>query len=79
MARLFVKGRLADGTSLARFEVSPQELIDKFIGADTGAPLNEAVVTIETDDGHLVTLTIAVPRTWQSAPAKEMRGVAEKL
>lgn len=78
MARLFVKGHLADGTSLARFEVSPQELIDKFIGTDTGAPLNEAVLTLETDDGHVVTLTVAVPRTWQRSAANEMRAGVER-
>ncbi|HEX3672266.1 MAG TPA: hypothetical protein VHT92_11240 [Candidatus Cybelea sp.] len=79
MARLFVKGRLADDTTLARFEVSPQELIDKFIGADTGAPLKEAVLTLETDDGHAVTLTVAVPRTWHGSPANEMRAVVDSL
>lgn len=77
MARLFVKGLLADGTSLARFEVTPQELIDKFIGTDTGAPLKEAILTLETDDGHVVTLTVAVPQTWHGAAANEMRAVVQ--
>lgn len=77
MARLFVKGLLADDTTLARFEVTPQELIDKFIGTDTGAPLKEAVLTLETDDGHVVTLTVAVPRTWHGSAANEMRAVVQ--
>ena len=79
MARLFVEGHLADGTSLARFEVSPQELVDKFIGADTGAPLEQAVFTLETEDGHVVTLTVALPRTWHGSPAREMRAAVETL
>jgi len=32
-------------------EIGAQDLIDKFVGDNTGAPLRDAAFTLETDDG----------------------------
>ncbi len=77
MARLFVKALLADDSFLSRYEIAPQELIDKFIGSDTGAPLKEALFTLETDDGYAVSLRVAVPGPWPSGPAKELKATVK--
>jgi hypothetical protein len=59
MAQLTVQGRLSDDTVNPDYQVSPQSMIDKFIGAETGAALEAAYFTLETDDGHTVQIIVS--------------------
>jgi hypothetical protein len=56
VANLRVKGYLVNNSVFPDYEIGAQDLIDKFIGDDTGAPLADAVFTLQTDDGYEVTI-----------------------
>jgi len=61
MARLFLRAYLVNNTIHPEYEISPQNLIEAFVGDDTGAPLSAACFYLETDDGHRVDITIPAP------------------
>jgi hypothetical protein len=74
-ARLFMTAYLVNDDIIDEREIAPQDLIDKFIGDDTGAPLLGAAFTLETSDGHKVDLGVQFPkqrRTGPRIPATEM-------
>jgi hypothetical protein len=78
MARLRVRGYLVNDSIVPDCEISPQELIDKLIGNDTGAALETASFVLDTDDGYCVTISVPVPRQPRKGPqidATEMRAV----
>lgn len=58
MASMWIKGYLVNKYVFPDYEISPGEIIRAFIGDDTGAPLRDASLTIETDDGYTVYVSI---------------------
>lgn len=75
MARLRVRGYLVNDDTFPDYEISAQDLIDKFIGDDTGAPLQGAGFYLDTDDGYRVTISIAVPKQPRHGPREEPAGM----
>jgi lipopolysaccharide export LptBFGC system permease protein LptF len=81
LARLSVRGYLVNDNIHPDYEISAQKLIDAFIGDDTGAPLQTATFTLETDDGNTVTITVPFPKQSRNGPrvaASEIRARVEK-
>lgn len=61
MARLSVRGYLVNDNIYPDYEIGAQQLIDAFIGNDTGAPLQTAAFELQTDDGYLVSINVPFP------------------
>lgn len=58
MATLRVRGYLVNGSVFPDYEIFADDLIEKFIGDDTGAPLESAAFALVTDDGHTVAISV---------------------
>jgi hypothetical protein len=61
VARLFLRGYLVNNTIYPEYEIGAQDLIDAFIGDDTGAPLSMARFVLETDDGYRIDINVPAP------------------
>jgi hypothetical protein len=69
-ATLRVRGYLVND-EIIEYEVEPQMLIDKFIGDDTGAPLQELAFELDSGDGHRVWLSVPCPKQPRKGPRLE--------
>lgn len=69
MATLELRGYLVNDVIYPEYQISAQDLIDKFIGDDTGAPLQTAVFTLRTDDGYVVTISVPFPKQPRRGPS----------
>jgi hypothetical protein len=59
MARIVLNVNLVNNTAFKPREIRSREIVDAFVGDDTGAPVQSIWMTLYTDDGHEV--HIAVP------------------
>ena len=79
--KFYVDGYLVNDVNFPHYELEAQDLIDRFIGDDTGAPLHTAELTVETDDGHLVVISIdpGETRPNRSRTAASMKATVSKF
>jgi hypothetical protein len=66
-ATLRVRGYLVND-EIIEYDVEPQTLIDKFIGDDTGAPLQTLAFELDTSDGHRVWISVPYPKQPRNGP-----------
>jgi hypothetical protein len=81
MATFHVRGYLVNKSVFPDYEITADDLIDKFLGDDTGAPLDAASFELHTDDGYTVYITVPmekIPGHGRAVRAVELRAEVAK-